>query len=160
MGDSAHADADAALGAFDDFPRWMWRIVDFAAFVEALKEHNAVRPSASAGPVGLYGVDLYAPELSAAAVIAHLETTDATSAVDARDRYRCAFEWDGTNRAGTRSCAAEAREQLGELTAISATAGQPFARCGIRRHAERAPSCSMRSGTRSRTRSGTCATAT
>ncbi len=128
LGESAHADADAALAAFDDFPRWMWRNAEFAAFIEALKEHNAITPSRSAGRVGVYGLDLYAPELSAAAVIAHLETTDAASAAEARDRYACVLEPNSRSRADADSCAAEAQEQLDELTPASVqTAAQPMA---------------------------------
>lgn len=49
--------AQAALGNFTRFPRWMWRNAEFCDFIETLRLENAARPAQSR--VGVYGVDLY-----------------------------------------------------------------------------------------------------
>src|SRR5918998_4253977 len=40
-GASDDADADAALGDFTRFPRWMWRNREVVVFLRWLREHNA-----------------------------------------------------------------------------------------------------------------------
>ncbi|CAA9482236.1 MAG: Erythromycin esterase homolog, partial [uncultured Sphingomonadaceae bacterium] len=54
-GIGADRTAEAALGDFRDFPRWMWRNAEFRDFVESLRAHNAALPPAQR--VGIYGMD-------------------------------------------------------------------------------------------------------
>jgi erythromycin esterase-like protein len=69
------------LGAFERFPRWMWRNAEFATFVDGLRDLDA--------GVGIYGLDLYSLFGSIRATIAHLEAVDPAAAERARDRYAC-----------------------------------------------------------------------
>ncbi|HEY0157746.1 MAG TPA: erythromycin esterase family protein [Thermoanaerobaculia bacterium] len=62
-GISEDTTAEAALGGFDRFPRWMWRNREFAELVEWIRTHNASLP-ANAPKVGVYGLDLYGMEES------------------------------------------------------------------------------------------------
>jgi erythromycin esterase-like protein len=82
-------DALAALGDFQNFPRWMWRNEVVLEFVRWLGRHNAHLPKASVHAVGFYGIDLYSLHASIRAVIAYLETTDKEAARRARARYAC-----------------------------------------------------------------------
>lgn len=67
--------AAEALGAFDEFPRWMWRNREFADLVEWIRRHNDALP-AGAVKVGVYGLDLYGLEESRPAVQQHLRAVD------------------------------------------------------------------------------------
>lgn len=80
-------DADSALGAFERFPRWMWRNDDVARFVEWLRTENRSRSERQR--VGFYGLDLYSLHASMHAVITYLEDNDHEAAARARARYAC-----------------------------------------------------------------------
>jgi len=80
-------DGAAALGAFERFPRWMWRNLDVAEFLVWLRAVNVERPEA--GRVGFYGLDLYSLHASMRAVIEYLEDNDHEAAARARHRYAC-----------------------------------------------------------------------
>lgn len=67
------------LGAFERFPRWMWRNEQFAAFVERLRGTGA----------GVYGLDLYSLFGSMRAVVSTLAAVDREAADRARERYAC-----------------------------------------------------------------------
>lgn len=69
------------LGAFERFPRWMWRNAEFATFVDRLRRLGA--------GVGVYGLDLYSLFGSIRATIAHLDAIDPAAAERARERYAC-----------------------------------------------------------------------
>jgi erythromycin esterase-like protein len=79
--------AEAALGDFADFPRWMWRNAEFRDFVEDLRVHNMSLPAAQR--VGVYGMDVYNMFGAADAVVSYLETVDRPAAAQARAQYRC-----------------------------------------------------------------------
>ena len=78
--------AEAALGDFTRFPRWMWRNTVVQDFVGWLRGHNAGQAGA---PVGFYGLDLYSLQRSMRAVIAYLDAHDPEAAGRARARYSC-----------------------------------------------------------------------
>jgi erythromycin esterase-like protein len=79
--------AEAALGDFTRFPRWMWRNRDVVDFVQWLRSHNGSRPAASR--IGFYGLDLYSLHASIEAVLTYLQKVDPDGAVRARYRYGC-----------------------------------------------------------------------
>src|SRR6185369_9806102 len=87
-GRGSDGDAGEALGGFKRFPRWMWRNVDVAEFVEWLRARNA-KPSASRRPAGFYGLDLYSLFTSMEAVVTYLDKVDPDAARRARARYAC-----------------------------------------------------------------------
>ena len=94
-GESDDADANAALGDFHRFPRWMWRNEDVLAFVSWLRGHNdALAPGQT--KTGFYGIDLYSLSRSIEAVIAYLDKVDPDAAARARARYSC-FDQFGDN---------------------------------------------------------------
>jgi erythromycin esterase-like protein len=72
---------------FQRFPSWMWRNVEFDAFVQKLRAHNAALPIADRA--GIYGLDLYNLHGSIDAVIGFLEERDPALAGEARRRYAC-----------------------------------------------------------------------
>jgi erythromycin esterase-like protein len=80
-------DAEAALGAFERFPRWMWRNEDALAFIEWLRIHN--RGLAVDRRIGFYGLDLYSLHSSIHAVLQYLDDNDPPAAARARERYAC-----------------------------------------------------------------------
>jgi len=80
-------DADAALGDFLRFPRWMWRNTDVVDFIAWLRDFNGTQPAAA--HAGFYGLDLYSLHASADAVLAYLKTVDPAAAERARFRYSC-----------------------------------------------------------------------
>jgi erythromycin esterase-like protein len=84
---SDDADADAALGDFLRFPRWMWRNSDVVEFVTWLREFNGAQ--APPAHVGFYGLDLYSLHASADAVLGYLKKVDPDAAERARHRYAC-----------------------------------------------------------------------
>jgi erythromycin esterase-like protein len=86
-GGSADADAAAALGDFQRFPRWMWRNDVVVEFLAWLREFNAVQPPARR--CGFYGLDLYSLHASAEAVLEYLNAVDPDAARRARARYGC-----------------------------------------------------------------------
>jgi erythromycin esterase-like protein len=92
QGEGPDADAEAALGNFERFPRWMWRNQEVAELVRWLRAHNAAqRPEQRAG---FYGLDLYSLHASMRAVVDYLEKVDPEAARRARERYAC-FEHFG-----------------------------------------------------------------
>ena len=123
-GDPADATAEAALGGFTRFPRWMWRNREFAALVQWLREHNDSLP-AGEPKVGVYGLDLYGLDDSLTAVVDHLRRLDPPLAEAAAARYRC-FERHRADpqayglaaaRSARASCRDEAAEQLAAIRA-------------------------------------------
>jgi erythromycin esterase-like protein len=76
---------------FQRFPTWMWRNREFAAFVQWLREANAVRPAGERA--GLFGLDLYSLGASMRAVIDYLDRVDPDAARVARERYACLAPW-------------------------------------------------------------------
>jgi erythromycin esterase-like protein len=87
-------DAEAALGDFTRFPRWMWRNADVVAFVSWLHDFNRSRPDGERA--GFYGLDLYSLHRSVEAVLQYLSKVDPAGARRARDRYAC-FEMFGND---------------------------------------------------------------
>ncbi|MDQ3037673.1 MAG: erythromycin esterase family protein, partial [Myxococcota bacterium] len=134
-GDDFDRSADAALGDFERFPRWMWRNTVVREFAEWLRARNdALEPGERAG---FYGLDLYSLHRSMGAVIAYLDEHDPEAAVRARARYGC-FDVFGdepqmygyaTERRGFEPCEEAVIEQLREMQSQSApvSAGGTFA---------------------------------
>lgn len=89
---SADPDAEAGLGDFRRFPRWMWRNRDVVNFLEWLHAHNVLRPAHTR--TGFYGLDLYSLHASIDAVLEYLHKVDPAAAERARYRYGC-FEHFG-----------------------------------------------------------------
>lgn len=73
--------------AFDRFPTWMWRNLEFDQLVRWLRIHNA--EVGAEKQVGIYGLDLYNLHSSMQAVIGFLEEKDPALAREARERYSC-----------------------------------------------------------------------
>jgi erythromycin esterase-like protein len=87
QGAGADSSAEAALGDFERFPRWMWRNTEVVRWLEWLREHNA-----GLGPdrrVGFFGLDLYSLRESMEAVVQYLDREDPEAARRARARYAC-----------------------------------------------------------------------
>src|SRR5256885_7194557 len=80
-------DAEAALGDFVRFPRWMWRNRDVVDFVTWLHDYNG--SVAAPQRVGFYGLDLYSLHTSIEAVLTYLRKADPAAAERARHRYGC-----------------------------------------------------------------------
>lgn len=72
---------------FLNFPRWMWRNAEFAAFVRSLRTWNLHREAHDRAE--LRGLDVYSLSQSAAAVLAYLDRLDPDAASIARRRYGC-----------------------------------------------------------------------
>ncbi len=118
---SEEPNAEAALGDFTRFPRWMWRNRDVVAFLEWLHEHNGRQPVDAR--TGFYGLDLYSLHASMEAVLRYLRKVDPAAAERAQERYAC-FEHfgDDTQSYGyaatlglTRSCEDDVVAELMEL---------------------------------------------
>ncbi len=121
-GESDDADAEAALGDFQRFPRWMWRNEVVRDFVGWLRNWNDAQP-ADGMRAGFYGLDLYSLSSSMQSVIHYLDKIDPEGAQRARARYAC-FDHFGddpqaygyqTTRGVTEPCENEAVGQLVEL---------------------------------------------
>lgn len=117
----ADRSAEAALGDFQDFPRWMWRNAEFRDFVEVLRAHNQGLPPAQR--VGVYGMDVYNLFGAADAVVAYLATVDKPAATRAGAQYRCfarfrpdPAEYGIATRRGA-SCGKQAAAVLADLRA-------------------------------------------
>jgi erythromycin esterase-like protein len=118
---SEEPSAEAALGDFTRFPRWMWRNRDVVDFVRWLRSHNASLPAASR--IGFYGLDLYSLHASIEAVLTYLQKVDPDGAVRARYRYGCFEDFgEDTQAYGyaasfglSRSCEDDVVAQLLEL---------------------------------------------
>ncbi|WP_176056629.1 protein-L-isoaspartate(D-aspartate) O-methyltransferase [Brucella intermedia] len=76
---------------FQRFPQWMWRNAEFKAFVEWLREHNAIVPIDD--HVRFFGLDIYNLSGSIAAVLDYLDRIDTKAAGIARERYSCLMPW-------------------------------------------------------------------
>lgn len=83
----AAATALEAMDAIERWPLWMWRNHEVLELVEWLRGHNDRLPADER--VGFYGVDLYAYETAADAVIEYLEEVDSGLADDASRLYGC-----------------------------------------------------------------------
>ncbi|HEY0020993.1 MAG TPA: erythromycin esterase family protein [Longimicrobium sp.] len=121
-GTGGETSAAAALGAFNQFPLWMWRNPEVAGFLDWLRTHNAARPAAQR--VGFYGMDVYGLMESLREVPRLLEAVDPAAAEQARTRYACFGEYRSAEAYGravaagaSAGCADEARTQLAELHA-------------------------------------------
>jgi erythromycin esterase-like protein len=119
-----------ALGAFERFPRWMWRNRVVLEFIDWLRGHNEVLSREE--QCGFYGLDLYSLFSSMAEVVRFLEQVDPEAASRARYRYSCfdAFGED-TQAYGyaaefglTQSCEDQAVQQLLELQRSAAKLAQ------------------------------------
>ncbi|MGO4409853.1 MULTISPECIES: erythromycin esterase family protein [unclassified Brevundimonas] len=73
--------------SFPNFPRWMWRNVEFVAFVHALRAWNLERPMADRAE--LRGLDVYSLSQSRREVLDYLDRVDPQAAGEARLRYGC-----------------------------------------------------------------------
>jgi erythromycin esterase-like protein len=118
---SDEADANAALGDFIRFPRWMWRNTVVVDFVEWLRRYNARRMASD--QIGFYGLDLYSLHTSIEEVLKYLRKVDPDAAARALHRYSC-FEHFGSdpqrygyaaNLGLSRSCEDDVVTQLVEL---------------------------------------------
>jgi erythromycin esterase-like protein len=118
---SVDGDAEAALGDFTRFPRWMWRNRDVVAFLDWLRGHNQSLNDRSR--VGFYGLDLYSLHTSIDMVLAYLDKVDPTAAARARYRYACFEDFAEDSQAYgyaatvglSRSCEDDVVTQLVEL---------------------------------------------
>lgn len=79
--------AEASLGGFERFPRWMWRNEDAERFITWLHHHNSEH--APEQRCGFYGLDLYSLHTSMHAVLQYLADNDPAAAQRARERYAC-----------------------------------------------------------------------
>jgi erythromycin esterase-like protein len=82
---------EGELRAFERFPTWMWRNVEFDGFVRWLRRYNDDRPYERM--CGFYGLDLYNLSGSMRAVIDFLEQQDPNLARLAHKRYGCLEPW-------------------------------------------------------------------
>lgn len=122
QGSTQDSDANAALGDFERFPRWMWRNTVVLAFIEWLRRENETRDPKE--HVGFFGLDLYSLRASMDAVVRYLATVDREAEQRARVRYAC-FDHIGEDpqRYGyattfglVEHCEREVLQQLMELT--------------------------------------------
>jgi erythromycin esterase-like protein len=113
--------AEAALGDFTRFPRWMWRNREVVRFLRWLRGHNAGRSAETR--VGFHGLDLYSLHRSIACVVEYLDRVDPGAAREARHRYACfdlfgedpqAYGYAATRRLA-HSCEDEVVGQLRDL---------------------------------------------
>lgn len=120
-GMSPDADAEAALGDFIRFPRWMWRNRDVVDFLSWLRTHNEGRPATEG--VGFYGLDLYSLHRSIEAVLDYLNRVDPAAAKRAKERYGCFEIYGGdaqkygyvSSSGMSPGCEDEVTSQLAEL---------------------------------------------
>lgn len=73
--------------AFVNFPRWMWRNREFAAFMGVLRNWNKTRPLEVR--VEVRGLDVYSLHRSVEEVLSYLDRIDPMAAIEARHRYGC-----------------------------------------------------------------------
>jgi erythromycin esterase-like protein len=117
------ADDPDPLLEFTDFPVWMWRNTEFAAFVRWAREYNRARLPGDP-EVRIFGLDLYTAVESMDALVAYLRTVDAGAATRAQQRYSCfnAYREDLAAYAGAlqqsrdRSCQQQAVAEYEELS--------------------------------------------
>jgi protein-L-isoaspartate(D-aspartate) O-methyltransferase len=77
--------------AFARFPTWMWRNNEVRAFVDWLREHNALLKPGQR--TAFHGLDLYSLYDSIRAVLKYLDEVDPSTARVARERYGCLTPW-------------------------------------------------------------------
>ena len=112
-GTSTDEDATAALGDFENFPRWMWRNEVIVDLVEWMRRHG--------NGAGFFGLDLYSLRKSMSAVVDYLDRVDPEAAQRARSRYACFDHYDeqaygrATAYGDKEPCEDEAVAQLQEL---------------------------------------------
>ena len=106
--------------SFPNFPRWMWRNAEFAAFVRDLRDWNLERPAQDRAE--LRGLDVYSLSQSQAEVLSYLERVDPAAADMARGRYACLTpyldqpqRYGAAARFGAASCEDEVVDQLVSL---------------------------------------------
>ncbi|MEO8113991.1 MAG: erythromycin esterase family protein [Phenylobacterium sp.] len=73
--------------SFVNFPRWMWRNVEFAGFLHDLRSWNLPRHSEDRAE--LRGLDVYSLSQSVTEVVRYLDRVDPAGAAEARRRYGC-----------------------------------------------------------------------
>lgn len=103
--------------AFVNFPRWMWRNAEVAAFLSKLRRWNEQRSREHRAAIR--GLDVYSMEKSIGEVLRYLDRVDPAAANDAQRRYGCLTPFfdrpqDYGARAtyGGRSCEDAVVEQL------------------------------------------------
>ena len=117
----ADPSADAALGGFGRFPRWMWRNHVARELVEWLRGYNAATNRRDGNAVGFHGLDLYSLHASIDEVLRYLEHVDPDAARRARARYGCFEEFGedpqeyGYLASAGESCEDAVVQQLTEL---------------------------------------------
>lgn len=106
--------------SFPNFPRWMWRNAEFAAFVRDLRAWNLERPVADRAE--LRGLDVYSLSQSRSEVLAYLDRVDPEAAGQARLRYGCLTPYldqpqgyGAAARLGVVNCEDAVVAQLGSL---------------------------------------------
>jgi len=120
--------AEQALGAYRDFPRWMWRNEEFRDLVESLRAHNLTLPQEDR--VGIYGMDVYNFFGAMEAVRRYAEEQDGELAGLVREQYRCFDRYDespeaygAATRRRSNACSEEAQAVLDLLAAREPPAG-------------------------------------
>ena len=88
QGRSQAATPQAALHAYERFPRWMWRNEDVLELVRRLRNFND-SIAEEERQVGFFGLDLYSLRRSMQSVVAYLDRVDPEAAQRARPRYEC-----------------------------------------------------------------------
>ncbi|TCD67007.1 hypothetical protein EIP91_000627 [Steccherinum ochraceum] len=121
-----HETAKTALGAFERFPKWMWKNEIMPPFIDFVKAFNAdvLKDNGdSSNQVSFYGIDLYSLRRSSEEVIAYLERVDPEAAKATKHRYAC-FEKFGddstcyanaTQSGMSKTCQQEAIQNLRDL---------------------------------------------
>jgi erythromycin esterase-like protein len=106
--------AEQALGGYKNFPRWMWRNAEFAAFIERLRAWNLSQPVERRA--GVYGMDVYDVFDAADTVVAYLRRVDPRAGQEAQRHYRCfaphnrsTHAYGEAARRAARSCEEEAQ---------------------------------------------------
>ncbi len=98
------------------WPRWMWANVEFAEFVEWLRDHNRDLPAEKR--TGLYGMDLYDLEGSLKKVQVYLERVDPQRAKEAGRFYAGLLAHEGDGRRYMRYLASGGEDQRFQVEAM------------------------------------------
>ena len=122
LGKTQAKKAGSALSGFTRFPRWMWRNEEFRDLVTNVRSINDARTGGE-HKVGIYGMDLYGLEESAAALTKYLRRTDREAASRAARRYGCLNAYLGRMEEYARvaaanpkrSCETQVAEQFNEV---------------------------------------------
>nr|WP_295372825.1 erythromycin esterase family protein [uncultured Sphingosinicella sp.] len=124
--------AQQALSGYTNFPYWMWRNAEFAAFVERLRAWNLSQPEARRA--GVYGMDVYDLYDAADTAVAYLRQADPRAAQEAQRQYRCFAPYKRSTHAygeaarrANRSCEEEAQAVVA-LVERTPTPADPAAR--------------------------------